>query len=68
MTGYACLEPMNGSEHTVGGVGYAGELHLIHRNLKYPNMDVASKQPNGVVAFAVFLNVIQWLLINRTAF
>jgi len=49
-------EPMNGSEHTVGGVGYAGELHLIHRNLKYPNIDAASKQPNGVVAFAVFLN------------
>ncbi|KAI1706183.1 eukaryotic-type carbonic anhydrase domain-containing protein [Ditylenchus destructor] len=49
-------EPMNGSEHTVGGVGYAGEVHLIHRNLKYPNLDAAYKQPDGVVAFAVFLN------------
>jgi len=49
-------EPMNGSEHTVGGVGYAGEIHFIHRNLKYLNLDLASKQPNGVLALCVFLN------------
>jgi carbonic anhydrase len=49
-------EPMNGSEHTVGGVGYAGEAHFIHRNTKHANLELALKQPNGVVAFAVFLN------------
>jgi len=49
-------EPMNGSEHTVGGVGYAGELHFVHRNLKYATLDGALKQPDGVVALAVFLN------------
>lgn len=49
---------MNGSEHTVGGVGYAGEIHFIHRNLKYATLDGALKQPDGVVALAVFLNVI----------
>uniref|UniRef100_A0A7E4VV08 Carbonic anhydrase n=1 Tax=Panagrellus redivivus TaxID=6233 RepID=A0A7E4VV08_PANRE len=49
-------EPMNGSEHTVGGVGYAGEIHFIHRNLKYLNLDLAAKQPNGVVGLSVFLN------------
>uniref|UniRef100_A0A914C0A8 Carbonic anhydrase n=1 Tax=Acrobeloides nanus TaxID=290746 RepID=A0A914C0A8_9BILA len=49
-------EPMNGSEHTVAACGYAGEIHFIHRNLKYPTLDLASKQPNGIVAFAVFLN------------
>lgn len=48
---------MNGSEHIVAGVGYSGEIHFIHRNLKYPNLDLASKQPNGILAFAVFLNV-----------
>lgn len=48
---------MNGSEHTVGGVGYAGELHFIHRNIKYANLDTASKAPNGILALAVFLNV-----------
>ncbi|KAH7727687.1 Eukaryotic-type carbonic anhydrase family protein [Aphelenchoides avenae] len=49
-------EPMNGSEHTVGGVGYAGEAHFIHRSLKHPNLETALKQPNGVLSIAVFLN------------
>lgn len=49
-------EPMNGSEHTVGGVGYGGEIHFVHRNLKYPSMEAALKQQNGVVAIGMFLN------------
>ncbi|CAI4228224.1 unnamed protein product [Auanema sp. JU1783] len=49
-------EPMNGSEHTIGGVGYAGELHLVHRNTRFSNMEMALKQPNGVLAIAIFLN------------
>ncbi|CAI5439121.1 unnamed protein product [Caenorhabditis angaria] len=49
-------EPMNGSEHTIGGVGYAGEMHLIHRNTRFANLADAFKQPNGVVTIAVFLN------------
>ncbi|KAI6239802.1 Carbonic anhydrase 1 [Aphelenchoides fujianensis] len=49
-------EPMDGSEHCIGGVGYAGEIHFVHRNLKYATLDAALKQPDGVVALAVFLN------------
>ncbi|CAJ0574110.1 unnamed protein product, partial [Mesorhabditis spiculigera] len=49
-------EPMNGSEHTIGGVGYAGELHLIHRNTRFSTLDAAFKQPNGVLTIAIFLN------------
>ncbi|KAL3085015.1 hypothetical protein niasHS_010084 [Heterodera schachtii] len=49
-------EPMNGSEHTVGGVGYAGELHFVHRSVKWPNIGEALKQPDGVLAVAVFFN------------
>uniref|UniRef100_A0A1I7WTE9 Carbonic anhydrase n=1 Tax=Heterorhabditis bacteriophora TaxID=37862 RepID=A0A1I7WTE9_HETBA len=49
-------EPMNGSEHTIGGVGYAGELHLIHRNTRFPTMEMALKQPNGALSLAIFLN------------
>ncbi|PAV67310.1 hypothetical protein WR25_15192 isoform A [Diploscapter pachys] len=49
-------EPMNGSEHTIGGVGYAGELHLIHRNTRFPTIDLALKQQNGIIAMAIFLN------------
>ncbi|KAK6042480.1 hypothetical protein COOONC_20015, partial [Cooperia oncophora] len=37
-------------------VGYAGELHLIHRNTRFPTMELALKQPNGVLAIAIFLN------------
>lgn len=50
-------EPMNGSEHTVGGVGYAGEIHFIHRNSRYSTVEQALKEPNGIVAVAVLLNV-----------
>ncbi|KAI3413768.1 hypothetical protein GPALN_011249 [Globodera pallida] len=49
-------EPMNGSEHTVGGVGYAGELHFVHRNVKQSSLTEALKQPDGVLAVAVFFN------------
>jgi hypothetical protein len=48
---------MNGSQHIVGGVGYSGEIQFVHRNLKYATLDGALKQPDGVVALSVFLNV-----------
>ncbi|VDM53795.1 unnamed protein product [Angiostrongylus costaricensis] len=63
LTWHWSTEPMNGSEHTIGdglrlaGVGYAGELHLIHRNTRFSTMELALKQPNGVLAIAIFLNV-----------
>ncbi|KAE9421305.1 hypothetical protein Angca_006523 [Angiostrongylus cantonensis] len=56
LTWHWSTEPMNGSEHTIGGVGYAGELHLIHRNTRFSTMEMALKQPNGVLAIAIFLN------------
>ncbi|VDN44335.1 unnamed protein product, partial [Gongylonema pulchrum] len=49
-------EPMNGSEHTIGGVGYAGEIQFIHRNARYQNLEGALKEPNGVLGVAVLLN------------
>uniref|UniRef100_A0A915PG06 Alpha-carbonic anhydrase domain-containing protein n=1 Tax=Setaria digitata TaxID=48799 RepID=A0A915PG06_9BILA len=49
-------EPMNGSEHTIGGVGYAGEIQFIHRNTKFSNLEAALKETNGVLAIAVLLN------------
>ncbi|VDK75157.1 unnamed protein product [Litomosoides sigmodontis] len=49
-------EPMNGSEHTVGGVGYAGEIQFIHRNTKFTNMEAAFKESNGILGVAVLLN------------
>ncbi|VDN03682.1 unnamed protein product [Thelazia callipaeda] len=49
-------EPMNGSEHTIGGVGYAGEIQFVHRNLRFASFDSALKEENGVLALAVLLN------------
>ncbi|CAK5008483.1 unnamed protein product [Meloidogyne enterolobii] len=51
-------EPMNGSLHTIAGVGYAGEIHIVHRNIKFPNMTEALKHPEeqGTLFIAVFLN------------
>ncbi len=49
-------EPMNGSEHLVGGVGYAGELHFVHCNAKYQSWEEALKQPDGLAVIGVFLN------------
>lgn len=48
---------MNGSEHTIGGVGYAGEIQFIHRNTKFPNLEAAFKEANGILGVAVLLNV-----------
>lgn len=50
-------EPMNGSEHTIGGVGYAGEIQFIHRNSRFQSLETALKEPNGVLGVAVLLNV-----------
>lgn len=47
------------------GVGYAAEVHLYHRSTRFANMETALKQPNGVVAISLFLNVIDWSLIYR---
>ena len=50
-------EPMNGSEHLIGGVGYAGEVQMVHMNVKYANMDEAMKHADGLAIVTVFLNV-----------
>lgn len=45
-----------GSEHTVDGVSYAGELHLVHWNTtKYKTFGEAALQSDGLAVLAVFL-------------
>lgn len=47
-----------GSEHTVDGVSYAGELHLVHWNTtKYKSFNEAASQPDGLAVLGVFLKV-----------
>ncbi|XP_049304909.1 carbonic anhydrase [Bactrocera dorsalis] len=44
-----------GSEHTVDGVSYAGELHLVHWNTtKYESFAKAASAPDGLAVLGVF--------------
>lgn len=48
-----------GSEHTVDGQSYSGELHLVHWNsTKYPSFDEAAKHHDGLAVLGVFLKVV----------
>lgn len=47
-----------GSEHTVDGYSYAGELHLVHWNTsRYNSFTEAALAPDGLAVLAVFLKV-----------
>lgn len=49
-----------GSEHTVDGLSYSGELHLVHWNTtKYTTFDEAAKHHDGLAVLGVFLKVIR---------
>ncbi|XP_078607739.1 carbonic anhydrase 2-like isoform X1 [Branchiostoma floridae x Branchiostoma japonicum] len=43
-----------GSEHTVDGVSYPAELHLVHWNTKYDDFKDAVDKPDGLAVIAVF--------------
>jgi carbonic anhydrase len=47
-----------GSEHTVDGKAYAGELHLVHWNsTKYASFQEAAGKSDGLAVLGVFVNV-----------
>lgn len=47
-----------GSEHTVDGTSYSGELHLVHWNkTKYSSISEAASHPDGLAVLGVFLKV-----------
>ncbi|XP_024896934.1 carbonic anhydrase 3 [Pteropus alecto] len=47
----------HGSEHTVDGVKFAAELHLVHWNPKYNTFGEALKQPDGIAVVGIFLKI-----------
>jgi len=47
----------DGSEHSVGGIKYPGEMTVISWNKKYKNLEQASRFPDGVIASVFFLQV-----------
>ncbi|KAK0148951.1 Carbonic anhydrase [Merluccius polli] len=46
-----------GSEHTVNGIKFPCELHLVHWNTKYASFGEAAGQPDGLAVVGVFLKI-----------
>lgn len=46
-----------GSEHSIDGKKYAGEIHLVFVNQKYQNPKVAMQQKDGLAILAFFLQL-----------
>ncbi|XP_008333021.1 carbonic anhydrase-like [Cynoglossus semilaevis] len=46
-----------GSEHTVNGVKFPCELHLVHWNTRYPSFGEAASEPDGLAVVGVFLKI-----------
>jgi hypothetical protein len=46
-----------GSEHTIDGQAFAGEIHFVHWNRQYGTIDQAVRHRDGLAVVAVFLEV-----------
>ena len=47
----------SGSEHTVDGRAYAGEMHLVHYNSKYGDYKSAVKNSDGLAVLGILFQV-----------
>ncbi|XP_072013480.1 carbonic anhydrase-related protein-like isoform X2 [Amphiura filiformis] len=50
-------EDDRGSEHTINYKAYPMELHLVHWNSKYGNLQEAMGKPDGIAIIALFIQV-----------
>jgi len=50
-------EQGRGSEHSLEGKRFDGELHIVHYNTKYRRPEYALDKPDGLAVLAVFLQV-----------
>lgn len=55
-----------GTEHQLSGVKYDLEMHLGHRNSKYPNLGEAGMHQNGILVLAFLFQVRGTLLFRKT--
>ncbi|XP_039892921.1 carbonic anhydrase [Simochromis diagramma] len=46
-----------GSEHTLNGIKFPCELHLVHWNTKYPSFGEAAEKSDGLAVVGVFLKI-----------
>ncbi|XP_065831520.1 carbonic anhydrase-like [Oscarella lobularis] len=50
-------EETRGSEHTIDGVAYPAEVHFVHYNTKYRDLESALMEENGLSVIGVFLKL-----------
>ncbi|XP_004425606.1 PREDICTED: carbonic anhydrase 6 [Ceratotherium simum simum] len=48
---------ISGSEHTIDGIRYATEIHVVHYNSKYESYDIAQNEPDGLAVLAALTEV-----------
>uniref|UniRef100_A0A8C6XUR4 Carbonic anhydrase n=1 Tax=Naja naja TaxID=35670 RepID=A0A8C6XUR4_NAJNA len=56
-----------GSEHTVDGHRYAGEIHVVHYSSHFESIQEAATEPGGLAVLAAFLQVMVcvWMETNE---
>ena len=47
----------HGSEHTINSRSFPAELHFVHVNTKYPNLNEALKHADGLAVIGVFIKI-----------
>lgn len=48
---------ISGSEHTIDGIRYVTEIHVVHYNSKYSSYDIAKSEPDGLAVLAALIEV-----------
>ncbi|XP_039090942.1 carbonic anhydrase 6 [Hyaena hyaena] len=48
---------VSGSEHTVDGIRFVAEIHIVHYNSKYKSYSVAQSAPDGLAVLAALIKV-----------
>uniref|UniRef100_A0A667HEH3 Carbonic anhydrase n=1 Tax=Lynx canadensis TaxID=61383 RepID=A0A667HEH3_LYNCA len=46
---------ISGSEHTIDGIRYVAEVHIVHYNSKYKSYDIAQSAPDGLAVLAALI-------------
>ncbi|XP_061401525.1 putative carbonic anhydrase 3, partial [Musca vetustissima] len=46
-----------GAEHVINGQRYDAELHIVHKNVKYPTIAQAAAYPDGLAVLGIMLNI-----------
>ena len=46
-----------GSEHTIDGLRFEGEVHFVFYNSEYKNLETADNKTDGVVVVSILVQV-----------